>query len=382
MTLRILHCPTSVAGNAQGLARAERKLGLQSWAVSFTESPFHYEMDEVLWKNSSDVIRNEVSRWKLLWRALRDYDVIHFNFGMPLLPKRVDLPSDSSQVTGVLRTAYNAYSRLVEFRDLPLLKRFGKAIFVTYQGDDARQADYCRAHFRINATDEVGPDYYRPGSDERKRREITSFDRYADGIYALNPDLLYVLPPRARFLPYAHIDLDQWRPADHRPGTGRRPLVIHAPSHRGFKGTRHILAAVERIRSEGVEFEFMLVENLPNAKARKIYEQADLLVDQVFAGWYGGLGVELMALGKPVICYVREEDLRFIEPEMQSQLPVIRAEPDTIYRVLKECLTSHRHKLAELGALSRTYVERWHDPLRTATSLKEAYETAVRKRNR
>ena len=86
-----------------------------------------------------------------------------------------------------------------------------------------------------------------------------------------------------------------------------------------------------------------------------------------------------MALGKPVICYVREEGLRLIEPEMRSQLPVIRADPGTIYGVLKECLTFHRHKLVELGALSRTYVERWHDPLRIAASLKEAYETAVRR---
>jgi len=89
-----------------------------------------------------------------------------------------------------------------------------------------------------------------------------------------------------------------------------------------------------------------------------------------------------MALGKPVICYVREEDPGFIAPEMRSQLPVTRAEPGTIYGVLKECLTSHRHKLAELGALSRTYVERWHDPLRIAASLKEAYETAMRRRIR
>jgi glycosyltransferase involved in cell wall biosynthesis len=116
---------------------------------------------------------------------------------------------------------------------------------------------------------------------------------------------------------------------------------------------------------------------MKNEDARAIYEKADLLVDQLLLSWYGGLAVELMALGKPVICYVREEDLRFIEPEMRSQLPVIQAEPGTIYSVLKQFLTARRHQLPEIGALSRAYVERWHDPLRIAASLKEAYETAL-----
>lgn len=379
MTLRVLHCPTAVAGNPQGLARAERKLGLQSWAVSFYQSPFRYELDEVLWDDSSAVFKNEIKRWRLLCRALRNYDVIHFNSGTPILPKRIDpVPSASSRATGVLRQVYNLYARLVEFRDLPLLKRFGKAIFVTYQGDDARQADYCRTHFRISAANEVALDYYPPGSDQRKRREIARFDRYADRIYALNPDLLHVLPKRARFLPYAHIDLEQWCLADYRPGTRRRPLVVHAPSHRGVKGTRYVLAAVERLRNEGIEFDFTLIEKLPQAEARKIYERADIAIDQLLAGWYGGLAVELMALGKPVICYIRDEDLKFIEPEMREQLPLIRAEPATITSVLRECLTTGYHRLAEIGARSRAYVECWHDSLKIARFLKDEYLAALR----
>lgn len=378
MTLRILHCPLATGGNPQGLARAERKIGLQSWAVSFTESPFQYESDEILWRNPAAVLLNELSRWKLLGRALKNFDVVHFNFGTAILPKSLDpTPLDSSRAQGFPRRAYNVYARLVEFRDLSLLRRFKKAVFVTYQGDDARQADYCRAHFRISTADEVDPDYYRPGSDERKRREITCFDRYADGIFALNPDLLHVLPARARFLPYAHVDLDEWTPNKSRPGLRPRPLIVHAPSHRGFKGSRYIFAAVDRLKSEGVSFDFVVVENLPNAEARKIYAEADLVVDQLLAGWYGGLAVECMALGRPVICYIREEDLPFIESEMRAQLPVIQAEPGTIYDVLKDCLTVRRVQLPQIGEISRAYVEKWHDPIAIAMSLKERYIAAL-----
>jgi len=368
-----------VGGNAQQLARSERALGLQSWAVSFRRSSFGYPCDEVLWTDTSSGIVREFRRWSLLWRALHDFDVVHFNFGTPILSTPV--PYDSNHHSGLLQAAHNMYRSVVAFKDLALLRRLKKAIFVTYQGDDARQADYCLAHFRISPAHEVGPDYYPSGSDDQKRQTIARFDRYADGTYALNPDLLHVLPPRARFLPYGHIDLREWQPSPHHPGSRDRPLVIHAPSHQGAKGTRHIIEAVNRLKSEGVDLDFTLVEQLSNTDARKVYEEADLVVDQLLVGWYGGLAVECMALGKPVVCYIREDDLRFIDPEMRSQLPLIRADPHTIYDVLKEWLGNRLHRLAEVGTQGRAYVERWHDPLVIAKSLYEQYQAALERSN-
>lgn len=108
-------------------------------------------------------------------------------------------------------------------------------------------------------------------------------------------------------MPYAHLDITDWVPVASTPGP--TPIVIHAPSHRGAKGTAHILEAVDRLKAEGVAFEFVLVEKLSNTEARKLYERADLVVDQLLAGWYGGFAVEAMALGKPVICYLRDSDL-------------------------------------------------------------------------
>jgi hypothetical protein len=108
-----------------------------------------------------------------------------------------------------------------------------------------------------------------------------------------------------------------------------------------------------------------------------MYARADLLVDQLLAGWYGGLAVELMALGKPTICYIREEDLKFIPEAMRAELPIINATPSTIYDILKEWLTVRRHMLPELGQRCRHYVETWHDPLKIAARLKSDYEEIV-----
>lgn len=375
--IRVLHCPHLIGGNPPGLARAERKLGLDSHAVAFQQNYLQYKTDEVLFGPHDPIAVQEIKRWKFLWRVLRQFDIIHFNFGESLMPVRRRQVSATQSFKRKLKV-FDWYREWLELQDLPLLKRAGKGIVVTYQGDDARQGDYSRANFPISIAQEVDENYYPPGSDQHKRWRIQRFATYADRIFALNPDLLHVLPTQAQFLPYAHIDLREWQPIKNENGdSARPPVVIHAPSHRGAKGTRFILDAVARLQSEGIPFEFVLIEQLSNAEARKLYEKADLLIDQLLAGWYGGLAVELMALGKPVFCYIRECDLKFIPAAMRQDLPIINVTPDTLYTGLKEYLTVRRNELPAIGQRSRQYVEKWHDPLKIAARLKTEYEAIM-----
>jgi len=150
--------------------------------------------------------------------------------------------------------------------------------------------------------------------------------------------------------------------------------VLHAPSHQGVKGTRFVVDAVNRLKAEGVRFEFVLIEGVPHDEAMRLYARADLLVDQLLTGWYGGLAVELMALGKPVLAYIRDGDTGFLPPAMRAALPMINAAPATVYSVLKEWLTRRRAELAALGGRSREFVETWHDPRNIAAGLKAIYE--------
>jgi glycosyltransferase involved in cell wall biosynthesis len=135
---------------------------------------------------------------------------------------------------------------------------------------------------------------------------------------------------------------------------------------------------VQRLQAQdGLDFEFHLVEGLSHDHAERLYRRADLLVDQVLVGWYGGLAVEFMALGKPVVCYLREEDLRFIPAQMRRDMPIIQSTPATLYAVLKEWLTTRRERLQEVGQRSRAYVEQWHDPRKIAAHLKGEYEAIL-----
>lgn len=313
----------------------------------------------------------------MLLRALKDFDVVHFNFGSSIFPPRPVQyqPHLLGRQLGMLLA--EVYRSTLCMRDLALLKRAGKAIFVTYQGDDARQGDYCRAHFDTHFVHEVETDYYPEGSDAVKRKAISAFARFADGIFALNPDLLYVLPAHANFVPYANVDVKEWQPVPVTGNAGRPLSIVHAPSHRLVKGSRYLFEAVTQLKAEGVSIELKLVENLPRSEARALYERADVVVDQLLAGWYGGLAVEAMALAKPVIAYLREADLRFVPEPMRRELPIINANPQTIRAVLKSLATMERDTLAEIGLRSRVFVEKWHDPERVAAMMVEHYSAAL-----
>lgn len=375
--MRVLHCPDIVGGNASQLARAERELGICSNSIIFQQNYLKYPVDQVLLPANATPLRKEVARWKLLWIAL-SYDVIHYNFGQSIMPSRLSLVGrEMSKLPRLLRFMYWGYVRCFEFMDVRILKILGKVIVVTYQGDDARQGDYCKNNFQITFANEVGEDYYNPVTDQLKRERIKIFAKNADRIFSLNPDLLHILPPKATFLPYSHIDLRDWSVAKQN---NPRPLIVHAPSNREVKGTRYIAEAINQLRTKGLDFEFILVEGMSNQEARKIYEKADLLVDQLLAGWYGGLAVELMALGKPVICYIREADLNYIPDEMRKELPIINATPSTISQVIEYWITDGLQFLPEIGQKSREYVERWHDPLEIAKKMKQEYEVALKEK--
>ena len=97
---------------------------------------------------------------------------------------------------------------------------------------------------------------------------INRMAKCCDQVYAVNPDLLHVLGPNARFVPYSNIGLDEWVPVYTQ--ALDRPLRIgHAPSNRKVKGTAYILAALDELAAEGLEFELVLVEGLSHEAARR-----------------------------------------------------------------------------------------------------------------
>lgn len=377
--MKILHCPSNVGGNPHNLARAERELGYDSECLTFAQTVFQYSADHVVWQKNDNFITCEYKRWKVIFRVLKSYTVLHYNSGRSLAPHKIR--KDFKGLRQILKLAYDMlYGGPFSFLDLKRAHKKGIITAVTYQGGDARQGDYCKKHYPIHFCHE--DNLYTPKTDKIKRAQIKTVERYADLIYAVNPDLMNVLPKRAKFIPYANIDPREWSPSPLPETPSAIPHIIHAPSNRSIKGTKYILSAFERLEKEGIPFRYTLVEGMSNQEARKVYETADILIDQLLAGYYGGLAVELMSLAKPVICYMREEDFRHMPRDMVRDMPIINATPDGIYEVLKKHLTTNKHKLRDIGLASRKYVETYHDPIKVAGKLVADYKAVQEQKKR
>jgi hypothetical protein len=373
--LRVLHTPWNIAGQSACLAAAERAIGLDSRCVVLFETGKGFPADEAYAASETDLARIEIARWRLLWRAALQADVISYSFGRSILMPNAYPDLSDLRTLPLTRWPRRLYARFVWMRDVALLKQLGKTIIVTWQGDDARQGDWLGANGRAEIAAEAG--YYTPATDSWKRRIIARFGRYADRQHFTNPDLGHVLPADARFLPYASFDPAGVTPVPPGRASTAAPLVIaHAPSHRGVKGTRFVLDAVDRLRAEGLPLELRLIEGLDRAEAMRRYAEADVIIDQLIIGWYGGLAVEAMSLGKPVIARLRREDLRFVPPEMAAQLPVISAGPGDLAEVLRRLCAMDPAELRAIGEAGRRFAERWHDPASVARTIAGDYRTA------
>ena len=154
---------------------------------------------------------------------------------------------------------------------------------------------------RLASRESVRCQFCGPALDRKRRRWNAQCARWADKCFCLNPDLLQFVPG-AEFLPYASYgEIGRRQPA----GGPERPLrVVHAPTKRAVKGTDIIMAASAALQASQPH-ELVIVENCPREEALRRYAEADVLVDQVRIGWYGGLAVEAMSMGDSGRCLPR-----------------------------------------------------------------------------
>lgn len=359
--IRIIHLPSNVGGNPQGISKYMNKLGIRSLTMAFKQNHFNLSVDKVIQGKNDSRFLAEIKRFFSITYIL-NFDIVFFNYGSTLFPQYAhDSYNSKSKSQKFLFRLYLFYLFLMQRVELFLLKLLGRKIIIQYQGDDARQGDFCLNNFSINIASQVEENYYSLLSDKIKRKQIALLTKYSNCVYALNPDLMHVLPSNAKFLPYCSVDINDWEPKyfEH---TKNKLRIGHAPTNRSVKGTDKIIKALKILELEGYQFEFVLIENMSNKEAKKIYKSIDVFVDQIYAGWYGAVAVELMALAKPVMVYLRDADLKFIPREMADDLPFLRTKPKTILDDLRSLLEMKDSELIDLSHKSRTYIEKWHDP--------------------
>ncbi len=247
---------------------------------------------------------------RALARLLPTTDVFHFYFGLTLVPKMLQFP---------------------------ILKAFRKKSVFHFLGSDIRG----------------------------KTPEELAYGKRADAEIVGSYDAI-------RWVPEAHVvpvglDLSKYEPA---PPPDNRPIrVVHAPTSRQKKGTEWI---VEACRQLPVELD--VVENVRHDQAIEHYRQADIVVDQLNAGWYGVFAIESMALGKPVLTFLHDEAVRRTEEAYGVKMPLVPTTKETLAETLAPLVESAEER-RRIGQASRTYVERVHDADKVADKLIEIYRS-------
>jgi glycosyltransferase involved in cell wall biosynthesis len=237
-------------------------------------------------------------------------DVFHFCFGLTLVPKSIQFP---------------------------LLRALRKKSVFHYLGSDIRG----------------------------KTREQLAFGKRADAEIVGSYDA-------TRWVPEAHVvppglDLRPFTPVP--PTDAPRPLVVHAPSDRERKGTRFVIEACEQL-----PVELDIVEGVPHEEARDRYRRADIVVDQLNAGWHGVFALESMAFGKPVVTYLKPDVVERSAEGYGIRIPIVPATKETLVDALRP-LVDQPALRRELGAASRAYVEQVHDIGRVADRLVDLYRS-------
>lgn len=345
--LRILHAPTDVGGQAWGLTQAEKQLGYNSVNLIYRSHTYGYHYDINLHFERRNLFTKAVLLVYHFLISLFSYDVFHFYSGVSFFPGNLDLP---------------------------ILRLFGKKVFFTFQGCDIR------LHHAVFSSG--GKEYTFTHTcncnkivDQKKLRKVNFITKFSHATFALNPDLL-LSSPSSILLPYANVNATEWQQT---PPIPKKPhdsfLIVHAPTDREVKGTKYIIETIRRLQQDGYPVRLKLIENLIHSKMEEACSDADIVIDQLLIGWYGGFAVEMMALAKPVLCYI-DQRLSPLVPFFNS-MPILNVTPSSLFTTLKD-LVSNPERLQQISKKSVQFVETVHNPKKIATLTTHFYQNAYR----
>lgn len=365
--IKILHCPSTTGGNPQLLSKIENDLGFHSVSFSTEDNYLNYESDFTLPKFFNFIFIQQLFLWFYVIKIKFSYDVIHYNAGKSLLPWHVPKKFIFNNI--LLNKFINFYVFLAHKYETFLLGK--KIILVTYQGDDARQGSFLLENYQYSIA-HFNREYYTPYSDYIKKQNIIKFNLYANHIFFLNPDLKNFLPKRAKFIPYL---LNKNIKCQKRLLKRNIFRIIHAPTNRNIKGTQLIIDTIKKIKIENnLNIELKIIENISYDEAINEYQNADLAIDQLYAGWYGVFALECLSLGIPVISYIRTNDLvDTISKSMKKRLPIINANIDNLENKIIDFYKLNVLQKRKLSLKSKSFAFKFHDPVKITKEISRYY---------
>jgi len=325
--MNIVHAPTEIAGQMGILTKQLRKQGYKVAAYNGFHTFLNYKGENIN-TDAFEILKD--------FQFLLDHvDIFHF---------------------------YNTNTFLPDFADIPLLKEKGKKIIMHHWGNDVRTVEVVK---KLNPYP-LPPTYY---TDEEIDNQLTFLSQYVDAAIVQDYEVYEYVKDyykKVYILPLA-CNLEEIQTA-YPLASNHNPSIIHAPTNRSFKGSDYVEAAIRKIEGKS-NFTYQVVEKVSHEKAMQMYRDSDIIIDQLLCGSYGMLSVEAMAMGKPVVAYIRED----VRGHFPDELPIVQATPENLDEVLLNLIQNPALR-REIGIASRKYVAKHHNVKKVASELIRIYK--------
>lgn len=247
---------------------------------------------------------------------------------------------------------------LIGLWDLPLLRLAGKRVVVSFSGSDVRPP-YLGGKL-LHSAGGLDPERLIRTSRKIKQR-VRRIERWAGAVVVHAPTAQFLERPFARSLALG-FPFEPPAELPERTAATSGIRLLHAPSSPAVKGTAVIRAAVEQLRTEGIDLTYVEITGRPHREVLEAIASTDLVVDQIYSDSpLAGLSTEAAGLGVPSL--VAGYGLRSIaarEREAGALPEVIVCEPDELVDELRTAL-GDRERLQAIGADAQRFVlDRWN----------------------
>lgn len=352
--MRVLHMPVNTASRLSYTVRALRQIGIDAYGLVFATSQIQsFDDVQAVWIGNKSHIHQSVlggTRFLYyLYKYIRDGkpDIIHW---------------------------YYSGSAFALNADLVFLRLLGIPGLIEWQGAEIRipEVEFRENPYYTTAFDS-GYEYRHMESLKQSRRRQQRFaDLHFAAIVSTGMEQ-YI--QKDIFESYYSIQqrliLSEFEPTFPKPDNPV-PLIVHSPTAKIAKGTAAVLHAIEQLRDSGYRFEFRLIENLPRKEALHLLQNADIFLDQFVLGDRGLAALEAMALGKPVVCYLKSS----LVAAYPLDNPIVNATQENLAEVIATLLEDGRRRY-DLGQQGRAYVEKYHDAIKIAYQLVDVYDEII-----
>lgn len=325
--MNVLHGMSEISGQGKYTVHGLRENGVNAQLALFSDAKNSYRFADIILDRTDMQAARDFAE-----QMAEEIGVFHSHAGDTLLP-------DQS--------------------DLNMFKKNDVRIFAELHGTEIRYI------FNEEPLPFAPKEYIDPEEKlMRQKRLLHLFDK-SDGIILHSAGQYKYLPQsidKPVYIVPLRVDISELSPQYET--SNERLRIVHAPTDRRFKGTDHILEALEHVKDD---YELVLVEGKTPEEAREIYRTADIIIDQISGGSYGVFSIEAMALGKPVITYISEQTRR-----EHPLLPIVSADFDSLSEIVSGLLADRKRRIS-LGKSGREYADRYHDNVRVTSLLPELY---------